>query len=139
MSDLKRPKGNPRWVKGGASPNPGGRPRSALALAEAIRRGVDPDELVRIAVAIASDPDKGARDRVAALQWLSSSGYTRPPQGLAIQVSAPAALPASWSAMSRAEREMYLDSLTVGLLAPGDDEHADADAAQALAEVTADV
>jgi hypothetical protein len=46
-------KGNPNWVKGGASPNPRGRPRSGLAMAETIREMMDVDtrrELIRLAL-----------------------------------------------------------------------------------------
>lgn len=37
MTEAIRKGGNPAWVKGGASPNPKGRPKTGLALAETIR------------------------------------------------------------------------------------------------------
>lgn len=40
------PGGNPRWVKGGPSPNPKGRPKGPQALTEIIRRTADKEAMV---------------------------------------------------------------------------------------------
>lgn len=52
----RRPPGNPNWVRGCPSPNPAGRPRTGLALSEAIRARLDPDtlnELITVALDVA--------------------------------------------------------------------------------------
>lgn len=65
-----------RWQRGGASPNPKGRPRAGAALAEAIRTKVDPDKLVEIALKIA---ESGAPAlQLQALTFLAGSGYNKP-------------------------------------------------------------
>lgn len=73
----------PKPVRGrpfppGVSGNPNGRPRKLEALADAVRRRSDPDELADIAIAIAKDPKQAASVRLQALQWLRDSGYARP-------------------------------------------------------------
>lgn len=93
----KRPRGNPNWIKGGPSPNPKGRPRSGMALSDMIRRKVDPQRMVDIALAIADgrpvpmldeagEPTNDmsslptCRDRLAALTWIRDSGFFKPAQ-----------------------------------------------------------
>lgn len=88
-----RPGPDPRRYKGG-------RPRSGLALAERIRRRVDLDELVDLAIdiargrAIAVETVDGVKtkqvvipktsDRVAALNFLAERGFVKPPTTIAI-------------------------------------------------------
>lgn len=96
----KRRRGNPAWVKGGPSPNPGGRPRKGTALSERIRERIDPDELIDLAVRIAQGlPVKvldvgqekspvsaaaiavsmpGPKEQLAAIKWLADMGYFKP-------------------------------------------------------------
>lgn len=93
-----------KFLPGRPSANPHGRPRSGLALSEAIRRRVDPNELVDIAFSIARGivprPLLEGREaggvvtfvpevvemshRMAALNWLARYGYIPPPQQLEV-------------------------------------------------------
>lgn len=66
-----------RWKKGETG-NPNGRPRTGGALAEAIRRKADPDELAEIALKIART-SKSEAYRLQALTFLADRGYIRPP------------------------------------------------------------
>lgn len=61
----------------GQSGNPNGRPRKLEALADAIRRHADPDELAKIALTIART-SKSEAVRIQALDWLQRCGYARP-------------------------------------------------------------
>lgn len=72
----------PKPVRGrpfapGVSGNPAGRPRKLEALADAIRRKADPDELADIALTIART-SKSEAIRIQALDWLQRCGYARP-------------------------------------------------------------
>jgi hypothetical protein len=89
-------RGNPSWVKGGASPNPKGRPRTGMALAEYFRRHTDVAELHALAMSIARGEgislerdDRGralpgpvsiptARDRIAAMTFVRDTGFFKP-------------------------------------------------------------
>lgn len=75
-AERKRPPTPGSW-RPGISGNPKGRPRKGNALTESIQAGVDPDELRDIALQLARN---GATEstRIAALNWLRDSGYTRP-------------------------------------------------------------
>lgn len=75
----------------GVSGNPNGRPRKLDALADAVRRRADPDELAGIAIGIARDTKQSASVRIQALQWLRDSGYSRPAERheVAVEQSAP--------------------------------------------------
>lgn len=111
-----------RLLPGGPSANPKGRPRSGLALAEAIRRRIDPeewvDELWSIARGVPRRPElrtadgSGStvtyepvavkiRDRVAALSLLASYGFIKPPQQ--VEVSQPGGAQVDFSRLSAAE------------------------------------
>jgi hypothetical protein len=91
-----------RFLKGGRSANPRGRPRTGLSLAERIRARVDKEELITIALEIArgrgvrvTDADGGtgapeswgaipvampsAKDQLAALNLLMSYAWSKPP------------------------------------------------------------
>jgi hypothetical protein len=54
-------RGNPNWVKGGQSPNPGGRPKAATELTQALA-GLAVDAAVRLAELMDSADDKVALD-----------------------------------------------------------------------------
>jgi hypothetical protein len=70
-------------VKGGASPNPKGRPRSGLAFAERVRERVDPDLVIDLAMRVAADEEMPVSERLAALLPLIDRGFLRPPQTFA--------------------------------------------------------
>ena len=93
--------GNPKWVKGCPSPNPKGRPRTGLSLAEAVRRQTDPDEVAQLAIdIIRGKAIRVTRDGVPTgewivprmsdvtkvLDWLRDTGYIKPPTTIAIGV-----------------------------------------------------
>lgn len=68
-------RGNPNWVKGGASPNPSGRPKG---LGETIRAKYgEGEKLIEWMSDLAQNADKDA-DRIAAIKWLSEHGYGKP-------------------------------------------------------------
>lgn len=75
----------------GVSGNPNGRPRKLEALADAVRRRADVDELADIAIAIARNKKLAASVRLQALQWLRDSAYARPAERheLAVERSEP--------------------------------------------------
>ena len=66
--------GNPAWVKGIQSPNPGGRPKAAIDI-QALARDKCPDAIKALFDAL-SDP----RTRVSAAVALLDRGYGRPSQ-----------------------------------------------------------
>lgn len=72
----KRPPTPASW-KPGQSGNVRGRPRKGNALTESIQAGCDPDELRDIALNLARNGETEST-RIAALNWLRDSGYTRP-------------------------------------------------------------
>lgn len=64
------------WTPG-RSGNPKGRPGRASSLTDAIRSKVDPNELLEIALTIARTSED-EKTRLAAIQWLRDSGFTKP-------------------------------------------------------------
>ena len=102
-----------RWAKGMPSPNPHGRPRNGRGLAEAIKAGVDPGELVAFALGVLRDAAVPVSVRVQMWQALADRGWTRPPAQLQIETSQAPALPADWSAMSLGARAEYLEAVRV--------------------------
>lgn len=98
----RRP-GNPRWVKGGPSPNPKGRPRTGDSLAEAIRVEVDPRALARRVYSLAMGVDPAGNplmiDHTTSLRaadWLANHGYVKPAQRVEVTTnSAPDDAPLS--------------------------------------------
>jgi hypothetical protein len=75
MGDVARD-GTGRFMKGGPSPNPGGRPRG---LAQACREIADPDLLIRTLLSIATDPTARNADRIRAAAEILDRGWGRPP------------------------------------------------------------
>lgn len=97
--------------KRGQSGNPGGRRRNALSLAETIRRAIDPDSFVRLAL---EQVENETLPSAVRLQWwcaLADRGYIRPPVQRQIEVTAmiAPALPPSWSSMTPFDREVWLN------------------------------
>lgn len=72
----RRPPTPGSW-RPGQSGNPRGRPGKATSLTDAIRRGVDVDELVGIALDLARTATSEGT-RIAALGWLRDSGFVKP-------------------------------------------------------------
>ena len=98
-----------------------GRPRSGLALAERIRRRVDLDEIVDIAMDIARGRAIPAErdgvktgdwiipktsDRVTALNWLAERGFVKPPTTIALEQS-DAKPPIDFSRLDDAQLDQY--------------------------------
>ncbi len=86
--EIKRKPGNPAWIKGGPSPNPNGRPRAGLALAERIRERVEPDVLIDFMLQVISGQVVNAdqttsfttiEQRGAAVKFLAEHGWIKPP------------------------------------------------------------
>ncbi|HEY3802232.1 MAG TPA: hypothetical protein VGL61_06470 [Kofleriaceae bacterium] len=93
------------WPKG-VSGNPGGRTRSGMAFADAVRRKVDPEEALDLMLRYVRDESVPLEKRLAMLlPWLHA-GYLKPPTATAIDIrtrSEPV-LPAGFDAMSLAEK-----------------------------------
>lgn len=81
-----RPDGNPAWIRGGASPNPGGRPKGLAALVRS--QTMEGAELVAFYLAIMRGTkriDKRAPPlalRMDAAAWLADRAFGKPPQQL---------------------------------------------------------
>lgn len=69
-------RGNPAWRKGGASPNPGGRPKAVADLLNLARASV-PDAL-ELAAKLMANPRKDARVRLDAAKLILAYGLGRP-------------------------------------------------------------
>lgn len=70
-------RGNPAWIKGGRSPNPGGRPRDLGDFRERARELSD--GVLEQMREIVDDAKQPSRSRVAAAQVLLDRGYGRVP------------------------------------------------------------
>jgi len=117
--------------KPGQSGNPAGRKQTKHVLSDEIRRGVDPKEMVALALAALRSPTTSSSVK---LQWwaaLADRGWARPPaeRELTVSVAATPTLPAGWAALPIGERLAYLESLRTNGLAMLDaaDEDDDAD------------
>ena len=66
--------------KKGQSGNPKGRPPVRTALADCIRRHVEPIKIVKIALDIAENPVAQDKDRIAATKFLAEYGWSKPVQ-----------------------------------------------------------
>lgn len=80
-----------RWVKGGPSPNPGGRPKSAAIVAKAIAEKTNGGaEIVERVLAIARGEDteiRSERSRTWALEFLADRVWGRP--AMSLELTAP--------------------------------------------------
>ena len=122
-TDAKPRHGNPSWVRGGPSPNPGGRTPAADALQNAIRRKADADELFEIAMAIARGSDD-ERNRLAALTWLREAGYSKPAAQVDVTATAIATADPRFAELSTDELRARLAAARAALpSATGADEH----------------
>lgn len=91
MSEHKKRRGNPNWIKGGPSPNPSGRPRSGLALSEFIRERLSPEQLCDLVMRALADEKIDIERRVSFAFQLAAHGYSKPPAGLDLNVSSSSA------------------------------------------------
>ncbi len=73
----EKSRGNPNWVKNGASPNPGGRPKAVRELLELARTGTK--EALELAMGFLSDVELDPRVRLDAAKFIASYGLGRPP------------------------------------------------------------
>jgi hypothetical protein len=83
----------PRWVRGGPSPNPGGRPKSATLVARAVAEKTDGGrEIVDRVLAIARGEDatiSSERSRTWALEWLADRVWGKPISSIELVGNAP--------------------------------------------------
>ena len=78
-----------RWKKGGPSPNPGGRPRTAhisQALRAALEKG-EADELASVLLAIARGRKKGTTVQLAALREIADRTEGKPHQSVEVDAN----------------------------------------------------
>lgn len=80
----KRPRGNPLWVKGQASPNPGGRHKDCAHVAE-IARTYTAEAIETLVRLMRESIKEEVRARCA--EALLDRGYGRPAQAQAIEIS----------------------------------------------------
>jgi hypothetical protein len=76
--------GNPKWVKGGASPNPGGRPKGTAHVATLARAYTE--EAILKLVAIMRNAKAATTSQAAAAIALLDRGYGRPAQATEVTV-----------------------------------------------------
>jgi hypothetical protein len=110
---VNNPKGNPNWRKGGPSPNPGGRPRSGTAFADAVRRRIDPDQVLDLVQRYIADETVPIDKRLAVVLPYVHSGFLKPPTVSASQVDVrhTTALPPGWDALPLEAKRRFLDEL----------------------------
>lgn len=100
--------GNPTWVRGGPSPNPGGRPTKRADLTQLVQS--HGPELIAVLLSIALASETAPRDRISASQLLLAYGFAKPTQG--IEICVPENKPMNLAALSVAElrtlREMVV-------------------------------
>jgi hypothetical protein len=78
-----------RWKKGGPSPNPGGRPKTAhisQALRAALESG-EADELASVLLAIARGRKKGTAVQIAALREIADRTEGKPHQSVEVDAN----------------------------------------------------
>lgn len=85
---MSNPNGNPAWQKGGASPNPSGRPKGAGALAEAARElaGGDGRVMLEVLAEIALDTAAKHSDRITAADTILSRGWGKALQPAELEI-----------------------------------------------------
>jgi hypothetical protein len=105
-----------RWQKG-RSGNPKGRPRTGLALAEAIREKVPPAQIIERAVKILESDDDAAA--MTAARFLAEFGFIKPPQQLEIDAALSRVEPVAFDLdrLDAAEQELVLSALRKARLA----------------------
>ncbi len=116
----------PHLWKPGQSGNPKGRTKSKHALSEAIRAGVEPTEMVALALGILRSPTAAASVKIQMWQALADRGWARPPaeRELTVTTNVTPTLPSDWPTLSIGERLAYLEQVRVGglvMLDEGDD------------------
>jgi hypothetical protein len=77
-----------RWKKGGPSPNPGGRPKTAY-ISEALRAALESGEAQRLAatlLALAAGRKKGNAVQIAALREIADRTEGKPIQSMAVGI-----------------------------------------------------
>ena len=111
MAEQEDPKRRGHRWRPGQSGNPRGRPRSGNALAEAVRAGVEPAELVAIAVDLARHAESDAT-RLQAIGWLRDSGYNKPAERHEVLTATVDAEVAEWARRLENASDADLDALT---------------------------
>lgn len=106
--------GNPNWVKGGASPNPAGRPAVLRDLREAAR-GFSAEALETLAT-VMRDPDAPHASRVAAAKELLDRGFGKAVQSVDVDVKldVSAIQAAELMRLSAAAKEIKVIDVTPG-------------------------
>jgi hypothetical protein len=69
-----------RFIKGAATPNPGGRPKGLAERARAACK--DGDELVAYMASVLRDEGQETRDRIKAVEWLADRGWGKAVQAI---------------------------------------------------------
>ena len=112
-----KPRGNPNMRAGAPSLNPSGRPRRGDALAEKVRAQTSGDDIIKFLLGVVNAPHCRMTDRIHAARELLSRGWGQPVAVSEVDatINAPDALPATWDAMPRTEREAYLRSLGISV------------------------
>lgn len=96
--------------KPGQSGNPSGRPRSALAFAEAIRARLDPHLVLALVERFIHDESVSVEKRLAALLPWMQAGYLRPPTTAAVTVEVRGSR-LDWDSIPIGERIALLERL----------------------------
>ena len=111
-----------RLLPGAPSLNPRGRPRTGLALAEAIRRKIDPEQITDMLLRFANDEDVALDKRLLGLLPWVQLGYLRPPSTSAVRVeTAPGAPTLDVAAMPlEVQRELLVAIRRARAALPGD-------------------
>ncbi len=82
-TNARKQSGNPAWIKGGPSPNPGGRPAIIGELRDLAREHTV--EAVETLVSVIRDPAAPHAARVTAAREILDRGFGRPSQEVAVQ------------------------------------------------------
>lgn len=110
MSDQVQRQARGRYAPG-TTGNAAGRPRSGLALAEAIRRRVDPERILDLVDRLLADETVPVADRLAAvLPWMGA-GYLKPPTTAAVAIETQGAPQLDWSRVPLATRLALLEAI----------------------------
>ncbi len=107
-------RGNPNWRKGGASPNPGGRPATLSDLKEAAR-GYSGEALLTLAK-IMRDPEAPHSARVGAAREMLDRGFGKPMQAVDVGVNVSVAESHASVLMKLAEQARHTKEESVGLI-----------------------